>query len=75
MYCLCGEAQFYVLSEHKTYGMGPSIVEVGLPTFLKPFCKHYHRYNQNCISVLIHNPIKLTMKINHHTMCQIQDLA
>lgn len=51
----------------QAYGMGPSPFEVGLPISVKPFWKHYHRRIQNCISMPVLNPIKLTMKINHHT--------
>lgn len=33
----------------------------------KPFWTHRHRYTQRCVSMVILNPVKLTVTINHHS--------
>lgn len=36
----------------------------GLPSLVKPFWKHLHRHTWRWTSVVIQNPVKLTVKIN-----------
>jgi hypothetical protein len=51
-------------------GMVSPTFRMGLPPLVNPLWKHTHRHTSGCallISNVFLNPIKLTIKINHHT--------
>lgn len=47
---------------------------MGLSFSVKPFWNHPHRHTQNCVSIVILNFNKLTIKISHHSMTVLKKL-
>jgi len=48
------------------HGLMPPIGRLYLSPSIKPSWKCHYRHFQNCISLVILSPTKLTVKINHH---------
>lgn len=48
-----------------THSMGLPSFSDGLPLSVKSFWKHYHRHTHRWVSMVIVNPVKLPVKINH----------
>lgn len=58
----------YFLSWTLPHGMLPPTSKMALSVLQKPFWAHLHRYSQRCVSMVILNPVKLTTRINHHSL-------
>lgn len=68
---LCSAHALLILwSRTPAYGMVPPTFRVGLSCPLKLFGKHPLRHTQRCVSMVLLNPIRLTVKIITSYICR-----
>lgn len=62
MFAMPSSFALFIQSEAPAWGMLPPTFRTSLLSLVKPLWKNLHRHTQKCLSIVIINPVKLTVK-------------